>query len=73
MQGASEQGPARCWAPPLDGEEARGSWSARDYELAGRGLAIWPDALIAGDLAGRAIWPDALIAGNPEMTIAGRR
>jgi hypothetical protein len=53
MQGADEQGPARCWAPPLDGEEARGSWPARDYELARRELAIWPDALIAG------IWPDA--------------
>jgi hypothetical protein len=22
MQGAGEQGPARCWAPPLDGEGA---------------------------------------------------
>jgi hypothetical protein len=36
-------------------------------------MGIWPDALIAGDLAGRAIWPNALIAGIPKTTIAGRR
>jgi hypothetical protein len=71
MQGAGEQEPARCWALPLDGGEARGSPLVVELAGADRGIASWRgSALIAGrELIARG--SDALIARGSDALIAG--
>jgi hypothetical protein len=73
MQGAGEQGPARCWALPLDGGEARGSPLVVELAGADRGIASWRgSALIAGrELIARG--SDALIARGSDALIVETR
>jgi hypothetical protein len=82
MQGAGEQGPARCWALPLDGGEARGSPLVVELAGADRGIASWRgSALIVGSrgsalIAGRELiarGSDALIARGSDALIVETR
>jgi hypothetical protein len=78
MQGTDEQGPARCWAPPLDGGEAHGSPLVVELAGADRGIASWRGSLRRRWLRGEHWSPDALIAGIAETcwsrgSVAGRR